>query len=386
MLQVSNQPPATGTSTLRASPCSSWRSSGSGAVRPWRNTPGPSAAREQGREPAGGGAAVVVGERDQRRLGRAPAEVALRGRPGDPGQGQVADAELRRGDRERLAGVGVADDDDLEPVRLELAGERLEREREPRLPPAGGDDHRNLGSRRAHGAGNLLVGMPAVRPTIAVVVATHDRPARLGAAAAARSPSRSGPPTRSSSSPTARPPRPATVLAAERARGELPLRTIAAPARGRAGDRPRRGLARQPAPTWSRSPTTTARRRPGWLAAAERAALADPGCFVQGPDAAEPGRDRRPGPFSHTISVARARPLVPDLQHRLPARAARAHRRLRHAHLRPRARAARTATSPGARSRPGRGRCSAPRRSSTTRSTTSARSASCASPRAGPRR
>ena len=97
-------------------------------------------------EPARLRAAVVVGERDQRRLGRPPAEVSLRGRAGDAGEGELAQPQARRGAGERRFGVAVADHDHLEA----LAGDRLHRERlecegEPRLPSPGRDDDGDLG-------------------------------------------------------------------------------------------------------------------------------------------------------------------------------------------------------------------------------------------------
>ena len=202
----------------------------------------------------------------------------------------------------------------------------------------------------------------------------------------ARWPGRSGPPTRSSWSTDGSPASTRAVLAAELSAGRAAAADDRAPAPGRPGDGPRRGLARQRRRRSSRSPTTTAPRPPAGSRQAERAAARQPGLLRPGPDAAEPGRDRRHRALlAHDLgrpsSTPRSRPATSPTRASCSSGSA--------ASTPPPSAAspaARTATSPGARSRPGRGRRSRPRRSSTTRSTTSGRSASCASRRAGRRR
>jgi GT2 family glycosyltransferase len=145
--------------------------------------------------------------------------------------------------------------------------------------------------------------------TVAVVVATHDRPQRLAEMLAAmRAQSRpadeivvvddgSGAQTR-------------TLLAAELERGDLPLRVI---------DRERPG-----GPATARDQGWRATEAsliaftdddcapaPDWLAAAERAADDNPGCFVQGRTLPNPDEIDAFGPFSRTIWV---RELDPSFQ------------------------------------------------------------------------
>jgi GT2 family glycosyltransferase len=145
--------------------------------------------------------------------------------------------------------------------------------------------------------------------TVAVVIATHDRPGRLAALLASlRSQTRpadevvvvddgSGPET-------------AAVLDAELERGELPLRMIR---RDRAGGP---AIAREEG--WRATEAELVAftdddcaAEPGWLAAAERTALANPGCFVQGRTLANPAELEGFGPFSRSIWV---RELDPAFQ------------------------------------------------------------------------
>ncbi len=236
MLQVSNQPVGRRDVDAARQPVQELALVGVGGRAALQERARPVGGGQQRVEPAGSGPAVVVGERDQRCVGRAPAEVALRGRAGDARQPQKAHGQPLGRAGEGPAGVGVADHDHLEAPGIELAGERLEREGEPRLPGAGGDHHRYLGRRRAHSAANLLLGIPPVRTTIAVVVATHDRPARLARLLRALA-EQERPADEVVVVADGSPASTDAVLAAERARGALPLRTIARPVSVRSGDR-----------------------------------------------------------------------------------------------------------------------------------------------------
>ena len=337
-------------------------------------------------EPAGSGPAVVVGERDQRRVGRPPAEVALGGRPGDarPGRGSA-----RPGPRAgaRMAGRGRRRRGRRSPRSArDRAGRRATRARRRASSPWRGWGSPPLSRAASCPQRSQFTARHSARENDDRGRRRHARSPRTARAAAAGA-GRAGAARRRGRRGRRRLPASTdAVLAAERARGALPLRTIARPGTGRPRDRARRGLARQRGGADRvhrrrlRADAGLARRHGG------APPLANPGCFVQGRTLPNPAELGDLGPFSRTISVRRARPGVPDLQHGLPAGAARARRRLRHARPSAASRAARIATSPGARSRPGRGPPSAPRRSSTTPSTTSGRSASCASRRAGRRR
>ena len=135
--RTSPSPPAT--STLRASPCSSWRSSGSGSGAALEEHARVAVGGlEQGRQPARGGAAVVVGERDQLRLAsRASRGCASRVGPATrpaSGSGRAAPAG---GCANGPAASASRTTTTSNRSRLQLADQRLEREREPRLAAAG---------------------------------------------------------------------------------------------------------------------------------------------------------------------------------------------------------------------------------------------------------
>jgi glycosyltransferase involved in cell wall biosynthesis len=140
-----------------------------------------------------------------------------------------------------------------------------------------------------------------VSRSIAVVVATHDRPDRLAQLLEALRAQRRAPDEvvvvdDGSAAATA------DVLAAELAREELTLRVIR---RERAG-----GPATAREEGW-RAATgeliaftdDDCAPAPGWLEAAERVAEANPGAFVQGATLPNPAEAATLGPFSRTIDV-----------------------------------------------------------------------------------
>jgi GT2 family glycosyltransferase len=148
-----------------------------------------------------------------------------------------------------------------------------------------------------------------VRTTIAVVVGTHDRPARLAQllrALAEQERAADEVVVVADGSPDST----EAVLAAERARGELPLRTIARPVQGGPATSRDDGWRATEADLIAFTDDDCA-PAPGWLAAVERAAEAEPGAFVQGPTLPNPDEIERRGPFSHTISVRGLDPAFP---------------------------------------------------------------------------
>ena len=155
-----------------------------------------------------------------------------------------------------------------------------------------------------------------MRTTIAVVVATHDRPARLAQLLRALA-EQERPADEVVVVADGSPASTAAVLAAERARGTLPLRMIERRVQGGPATARDDGWRATEAELVAFTDDDCA-PTPGWLAAVERAALADPGAFVQGRDAAQPGGARDPWPVLAHDLRGRARPRVPDLQHRLP--------------------------------------------------------------------
>ena len=143
--------------------------------------------------------------------------------------------------------------------------------------------------------------------TIAVVVATHERPRRLAQLLASlRGQSRpaeevvvvddgSGPET-------------AEVLAAEQAREELPLRVIRRTSPGGPAIARDEGWRTTSAGVVAFTDDDCA-PEPGWLAAVARAAEDNPGCFVQGRTLPNPSELGEQSPFSRTIWVRQLDPM-----------------------------------------------------------------------------
>ncbi len=126
--------------------------------------------------------------------------------------------------------------------------------------------------------------------TIAVVVATHDRPARLAQLLRALA-EQERPADEVVVVADGSPASTEAVLAAERARGTLPLRTISRPVSAGPATARDEGWRASDAALIAFTDDDCA-PTPGWLGAMEFAALANPGCFVQGRTAAEPGGAR----------------------------------------------------------------------------------------------
>ncbi|MGH2954134.1 MAG: glycosyltransferase [Solirubrobacterales bacterium] len=148
-----------------------------------------------------------------------------------------------------------------------------------------------------------------MRPTIAVVAATHDRARRLaGLLVALRAQERRPDEViivdDGSADGTV------AVLSAERERGELPLRVIrreraAGPATAREA-----GWRAASADLVAFTDDDCA-PHPRWLAAAVATASANPGCFIQGRVEPIPAERDSWGPFSHTIWVRDLDPNFP---------------------------------------------------------------------------
>ena len=142
--------------------------------------------------------------------------------------------------------------------------------------------------------------------TIAVVVATHERPRRLAELLSAlRDQDRpadeivvvddgSGPQT-------------GEILAAEQARGELPLRTIRRPLPAGPALAREQGWRATSSQAVAFTDDDCAPDR-GWLAAIERALAEHPGSFVQGRTLPHPAELPELGPFSKTIWVRELNP------------------------------------------------------------------------------
>ena len=148
-----------------------------------------------------------------------------------------------------------------------------------------------------------------MRTTIAVVVGTHDRPARLAQLLRALA-EQERPADEVVVVADGSPASTEAVLAAERARGTLPLRTIERPVQGGPATARDDGWRATEAELVAFTDDDCA-PTPGWLAAVERAALAEPGALVQGPTLPNPAELAARGPFSHTISVAELDPAFP---------------------------------------------------------------------------
>ena len=148
-----------------------------------------------------------------------------------------------------------------------------------------------------------------MRTTIAVVVGTHDRPARLAQLLRALA-EQERPADEVVVVADGSPASTEAVLAAERARGTLPLRTIERPVQGGPATARDDGWRATEAELVAFTDDDCA-PTPGWLGAVERAALAEPGAFVQGPTLPNPAELATRGPFSHTISVAGLDPAFP---------------------------------------------------------------------------
>ncbi len=145
--------------------------------------------------------------------------------------------------------------------------------------------------------------------TIGVVVATHDRPERLGRLLAAlRAQVRpadelvivddgSGPAT-------------ARLLAAAAERGDLPLRSLRRERAGGPATAREQGWRACSAELIAFTDDDCA-PRPGWLAELDRAAGAEPGRFLQGPTLPNPAERANLGPFSHSICVRELHPAFP---------------------------------------------------------------------------
>ena len=148
-----------------------------------------------------------------------------------------------------------------------------------------------------------------MRTTIAVVVATHDRPARLAQMLRALA-EQERPPDEVVVVADGSPPSTAAVLDAELERGELPLRAIERPSAAGPATARDEGWRATDAALIAFTDDDCA-PAPGWLAAIERAALASPGCFVQGRTLPNPAELADLGPFSRTISVPGLDPAFP---------------------------------------------------------------------------
>ena len=145
--------------------------------------------------------------------------------------------------------------------------------------------------------------------TIAVVVPTHDRPARLAQLLRALA-EQERPADEVVVVADGSPPSTEAVLAAERARGGLPLRTIARPVSAGPATARDGGWRASDAALIAFTDDDCA-PTPGWLRAMEGAALANPGCFVQGRTVPNPVELPNLGPFSRTISVDALDPAFP---------------------------------------------------------------------------
>jgi glycosyltransferase involved in cell wall biosynthesis len=155
----------------------------------------------------------------------------------------------------------------------------------------------------------LLVRISSVKPTVGVVVATHNRPRRLAGLLEALRAQRLPPDEvvivdDGSGSETE------AVLAAERERGGLPLQVIRRETAGGPATARDAGWRAGGADLVAFTDDDCA-PHPDWLATAVAAAVANPGCFVQG--RIEPIPAERPsyGPFSHTIWVRELDPAFP---------------------------------------------------------------------------
>jgi len=146
-----------------------------------------------------------------------------------------------------------------------------------------------------------------VTTTIAVVVATHERPRRLAQLLTAlRGQSRA--PEEVVVVDDGSDPETGAVIAAERERGELPLRTIRRETAGGPAIAREQGWRATTAAIVAFTDDDCA-PEPGWLAAIERAAEDDPGCFVQGRTLPNPTELPQQGPFSRTICVRQLDPM-----------------------------------------------------------------------------
>jgi GT2 family glycosyltransferase len=90
------------------------------------------------------------------------------------------------------------------------------------------------------------------------------------------------------------------VLARELERGDLPLKVVRLHARGGPATARERGWRAADCELVAFTDDDCS-PHPDWLGALERAAAANPGCFVQGPTAPNPAERASRGPFSHTI-------------------------------------------------------------------------------------
>ena len=156
--------------------------------------------------------------------------------------------------------------------------------------------------------GSVQPSMSSAAPTVSVIVATHDRPERLGLLLESLRAQTSDPEdfevivVDDGSGPAT-----VDVLDEQRARGGLRLTTLRqSPARGPASAR-NLGLsyATGQLVAYTDDDCTAS---PGWIQALREAAAADPGAFVQGRTDPRPEDLHVEGPFSHTLRIHAAGP------------------------------------------------------------------------------